>query len=115
MFFFPTCQAAPAEEEHPEALEAEQAEALQEQPEEELQEDIPVVAADDGEQEPEGPFSKLLAELNAQDGGAGSSQHGVETDELEALVDHWFQDPMVTFQGLFMFGFAFFKCLACMG
>ena len=64
--------------------------------------EAPEVAGQDGEQVEEGEFSKMLSELDQEEAvpeeAAGSSKDSkanvVETDDMEALVDHWFEDPI---------------------
>ena len=81
-------------------------------------------AAQDGEQAEEGEFTKMLAELDDQqqavpEEAAGSSMDSkanvVEAEEFEALVDHWFPDPMVTSQSVFFEKELFILCVVCMG
>ena len=96
--FFPTSQATEAVWEEPQA----------EAPPEEVE--AREFAAQDGEQAEEGEFTKMLAELDDQqqavpEEAAGSSMDSkanvVEAEDFEALVDHWFPDPMVTSQSVF--------------
>ena len=110
--FFPTSQATEAVWEEPEA------EARPEEVE------APEYAAQDGEQVEEGEFTKMLSELDDQqqavpEEAAGSSMDSkanvVEAEDFEALVDHWFPDPMVTSQYVFFQKELVILCVACMG
>ena len=96
---FPTSQATEAVWEEPEA------EARPEEVE------APEYEAQDGEATAEGEFTKLLTELNDEEQAVpeeatGSSMDSkanvVEAEDFEALVDHWFSDPMVTSQCVFL-------------
>ena len=95
---FPTSQATEAVWEEPEAeARPEEVEAPDE--------------AQDGEATAEGEFTKMLTELDDEqqavpEEAAGSSMDSkanvVEAEDFEALVDHWFPDPMVTSQCVFL-------------
>ncbi len=84
---FPTCQALAALAEQPE----------EEQPQEDAEEPL---ESDKAEDEELGEFSKMLADMDEQDEAAGGSNdsktNDVEAVDLEALVEHWFQEPMAT-------------------
>lgn len=87
-FFLPTCQAEAAPGEHP--------------PEEGLPQDLEAPQEDlEAPQQEAGEFSSMLAAMNNEEAEVPASSHedkssAVEIDDLEAMVEHWFAEPMAT-------------------